>query len=256
MKFQLKNLKFEKWCTGIIFLILVIFLLINNKEKLGVGSILSVLISLISANFLFLQNKYSDTVDKINSVKPIWKILAVDSEVEYFSLDKSKSVLDNVRYYSLIVNDQHKIESINKLNNKKDELIEFYFSPNALVESETVYDIADSPLFKRNGSASFESLNVYKDVNKYKLVTIIKAMTIFGDETYFFEGDELSGGLTLIKGKLKPYSGNWDRTCCGDEKKERAENYIKEIIKKQKENIKKQNMTSTTITTTTTTTTK
>lgn len=252
LKFQLKNLKLEQWRTGIIFLILVIFLLINNKEKLGVGSILSVLISLISAKFLFLQNKYSDTVDKINGVKPIWKILAVDSEVEYFSLDKSKSVLDNIRYYSLIVNDQHKIESINKLNtkcevkkeyqdelNEKNEIIDFYFSSNAVVESEKQYNIGDLLLTNSaNEMPVFMPLTQEQKNNHYNIVNVIKATTIFSDNTFFFEGDGLSGGLILINGKYKPYSGIWGLTSKGTCKIDLAKEYLTKIQEKRLTNNK------------------
>lgn len=242
MKFQLKHLKNQSRACTVVLVILIIFLL-NTKESQEKYSLLfSSLISIIVASLMFIQNKISDTVDKINGVKPIWKFLESDSKIEYFSLDKSRSVVDNVRYYSLIVDEDHKIRSINMLNNKNMELRSFYFSSNALVKSETIYDVKDSFLLKKYNSSGFETLKTYeknhkdeKKIEKYKKVIIIKATTIFDDETYFFKGDELSGGLilnegfTLIRGKYLPYSGSWNQTNTKNKRILRAESYLRQV---------------------------
>lgn len=252
LKFKLKHSKWELLGSIITFVILVIFLIFNHEYKWGFFAALSVLISLDLAYFVFVLNKYSKISNKVNGVNPVWRILTVDSKIEYFSLDKSHSVLDNVRYYSLIVDSKHKIQSINKLNtkcevkkeyqdalNEKNEIIDFYFSSNAIVESEKQYNIGDLLLTNStNEMPVFMPLTQKQKDNHYSIVNVIKATTIFSDNTFFFEGDGLSGGLILINGKYKPYSGIWGLTSKGTCKIDLAKEYLTKIQEKRLTNNK------------------
>lgn len=252
LKFKLKHSKWELLVSISTFIFLVILLIINHENKGGFSAVLSVLISLNSAYFMFVLNKYSEISDKVNGVNPVWRILIVDSKIEYFSLDKSHSVLDNVKYYSLIVDSKHKIQSINKLNtkcevkkeyqnelNEKNEIIDFYFSSNAVVESEKQYNIGDLLLTNSaNEMPVFMPLTQEQKNNHYNIVNVIRATTIFSDDTFFFEGDGLSGGLILINGKYKPYSGIWGLTSKGTCKIDLAKEYLTKIQEKESTNNK------------------
>ncbi|MCH5465193.1 hypothetical protein [Levilactobacillus tujiorum] len=218
MKFRLRKIHFQETLGMILWVITVILLSVSQycKWTKSITPILTVVISLISALIMFLLNRENDTITRIDGVKPIWKLLSIDSKIEFFSLDKSKSVLDNVRYYSIICDCEHNVKAINTLSNTKGEEIEtFYFTPNAVVESEKVYSLKESSLIKESSNTVFMSLDEYKNIHKneeniqnYKQLVVIKATTIFSDNTYFFEGDGLSGGICETKGKYEPYSGN------------------------------------------------
>lgn len=240
--FQKNNLIL--WTYAILISIVLILIPLKTIFLPYATAILAILIPI----FTFLINKGNALAEKIDGVKPVWKFSSVDSEIEYFSLDRSKSFVDNVRYYSLIVDDKHNIQSINKLNksvmpsvkdksnlNKNDELRQFYFSDNAIAKSEEIYQLNLSPFFNEDNTQSkpqAKPIFISEDTSSKKL-NIIKATTIYGDDTYFFEGDGLSGGITKINGKYKPYSGNWKHKDI-----KRATNYLDQLEEKKDKNDK------------------
>lgn len=242
------------WAYAILIILVSIPILFKPKFLPYATPFLAILMPI----FTFLNNKGNALAEKIDGVKPVWKFLSVDSEIEYFSLDRSKSVVDNVRYYSLIVDDHDNIQSINKLNksvmpsvkdkinlNKSDELRQFYFSDNAIVKSEEIYQLNLSPLFNEHDPQSKPQAKTIfiSETDGLKKLNIIKATTIYGDDTYFFESGELSGGLTKmtgiltkINGEYKSYSGNWKHKDI-----KRAKNYLDQLEEKIK-NDKKDRM--------------
>lgn len=227
------------WAYAILIILVSIPILFKPKFLTYAMPFLAILMPI----FTFLNNKGNALAEKIDGVKPVWKFLSVDSEIEYFSLDRSKSVVDNVRYYSLIVDDHDNIQSINKLDssvvssikeksslNSNGELRDFYFSDNAIAESEKFYKLRVSPFFSKTNKKSKQLKKpiFISETKVFKKLNIIKATTIYGDDTYFFEGDGLSGGLTKINGKYKPYSGNWKHKDI-----KRAKKYLKNLQDKK-----------------------
>lgn len=239
MKFQLKKVRIQLYLYIVLWGVVVIFLFLNSEFfwDQSVISVLSVILTFMSAMIMFLFNKENEVSVQINGVRPVWKIIDRDS-VEFFSLDRDKSVLDNVRYYSIICDDKHKIKSMNLLVNNGKELKDFFFTYNAVMESDKIYYLTSSPLIGENKNSGednkkslFIDLGTYKeehptckDIKNYKQLNVFKATTIFGDDTYFFEGDGLSGGICTIKKTYEPYSGNWNGVNI-----KVAESYIKEI---------------------------
>lgn len=211
MKFKLKQQKRTLHMITVVISIILIVLLVTLLIAPNYLNILSTLLSVMFTLYVFIGNQTDNTIAKIDGVKPIWKILGVNEKVKYFSLDKSKSVLDIVRYFSIIVDKNHKIISINN-GKEKDG---YSVGDNAIVESEVEYAI----------TAETPNPNEKK---QEKHLIVIKGTTIFDDETYFFIGDGLVGGLCLVKGQWKPYSGNWDK-----DQLYLAESYISEISDNQ-----------------------
>ncbi|MBS0947605.1 hypothetical protein JK167_07915 [Levilactobacillus brevis] len=232
MKFQLEEIdkQLNKYEFQWAILVILLFCSLEFCWEQALTTAFTVMITLVSAMIMFLLNRESEVITQINGVKPIWKIIDGDSRVEYFSLDRGKSFLDNVRYYSIICDNKHNIKSMNAVNNE--EIEEFYFTDNAVVESEKIYSLKDSPLLENSENPVFMDLKTYKNdhqtdehINEYKQLFVFKATTLFGDDTYFFEGDTLSGGICVSKKKYKPYSGNWN----GDKDIELAKTYIQKI---------------------------
>lgn len=244
MQFQLKYFRKKDLFFTILLVISLFSLVMTYSEKLSsMYKLTSAILAIFSSGYLANQNRSGDTVDKINGAKPLWEFLKVNSEIEYFSLDKNNSHLDKVRYYSLIVDGNDNIKSINKLNDKyklkkkysselnaNNEILNFYFSPNAVVESDKQYNIKDEFFNKsKNKAPVFKTLSKKQEDKNYRLINIIKATTMYDNITYFFEGDGLSGGLTLIGKKYKPYSGNWGSWCTKRKNIKTAKDYLKQL---------------------------
>ncbi|MFT8735801.1 MAG: hypothetical protein ABF773_15440, partial [Lentilactobacillus hilgardii] len=125
------------------------------------------------------------------------------------------------------------------------ELIKFYFSENAVVESEKAYQLNESPLLNSSNTKTAKPIFLSNsDCGSMKL-NIIEATTIYGDHTYFFESENLSGGLTKIDDEnYKPYSGDWDSDFNGKCKLDIAKCYLSKLDKyvgekeKQTSNVK------------------
>ncbi|MDB8867698.1 hypothetical protein ABHC39_05065 [Pediococcus acidilactici] len=184
------------------------------------------ILSLLSVGLMYFTKKLDDIYDKINAVRPIWRIITLNSEIEFFSLNKSKSVLSNVRYYSLIVDGNNKVSTINNADISK-EPPQIYVTPNAVVKSEQVYEILETNTSISDNNSTNNKIFPFKSpFEKQKQIIIIESKTIYSEKTYFFEGGTLSGGLTM---KYKPYTGEWDKS-----KKRIAKDYIKEINKQSK----------------------
>ncbi|MEE6728369.1 hypothetical protein PS421_01425 [Pediococcus pentosaceus] len=214
---------------GIIGCILLIgglvYLEIFHKEN--IKDLFAPILSLLSVGLMYFTKKLDDISDTINSVRPIWRIIEMNSEVEFFSLNKSNSVLSNVRYYSLIVDEDNNVLTINNAATSE-KSTQIYITPNAVVESEKSYGI-----FKTNTSLN-DSKNIDVDSifpfttpsEDQKQIIIIESKTIYSEKTYFFEGGTLSGGLTM---EYKTYTGEWDSN-----KKKIAKYYIEQINKQSK----------------------
>lgn len=243
---------------GIIGCILLIgglvYLEIFHKEN--IKDLFAPILSLLSVGLMYFTKKLDDISDTINSVRPIWRIIEMNSEVEFFSLNKSNSVLSNVRYYSLIVDDDNNVLSINNAATSE-KSTQIYITPNAVVESEKSYGIlkanaslndsknidVDSDTTNNNAKADSENIDADNDTTSnnakadsifpfttpsedQKQIIIIESKTIYSEQTYFFEGGTLSGGLTM---EYKTYTGEWDSN-----KKKIAKYYIEQINKQSK----------------------
>jgi hypothetical protein len=203
--------------SGIIGCILLIgglvYLEIFHKEN--IKDLFAPILSLLSVGLMYFTKKLDDISDKINGVRPIWKLIKVNNKVEFFSQDKGKSVLSNVRYYSLIVDNNNSILSI---NNDSEEIPNSYITSNAVVESETVYS--------SDKSSSTKNFTFEQPKDGQKRVVIIESTTIYDEKTYFFESNILSGGFTS---NFKVYSGKWNKNT-----KNIAIKYIEEINRRKK----------------------
>lgn len=173
------------------------------------------ILSLLSVGLMYFTKRLDDISDKINGVRPIWKLIEVNNRVEFFSQDRGKSILSNVRYYSLIVDNNNSILSI---NGDSEEIPNSYITSNAVVESEQPYD--------SDKSSSTQNFTFKQPEDGQKRVVIIESTTIYDEKTYFFESNKLSGGFTS---NFKVYSGKWNKGT-----KNIAKKYIEEINNRKK----------------------
>lgn len=214
----------------------LVYLEIFHKEN--IKDLFAPILSLLSVGLMYFTKKLDDISDTINSVRPIWRIIEMNSEVEFFSLNKSNSVLSNVRYYSLIVDDNNNVLSINNAATSE-KSTQIYITPNAVVESEKSYGILktntslndskniDADNDTTNNNAKADSIFPFTTPSEdQKQIIIIESKTIYSEKTYFFEGGTLSGGLTM---EYKTYTGEWDIN-----KKKIAKYYIEQINKQSK----------------------
>lgn len=213
--------------TCIVILIILIFCSqeIQILNDLIVVEQVSLSIFVSITMFLFTQEK--DEIFQLDQVKPVWKILKFNSTIYWVPLSGGSEILDNIRYYSIILNEGDEIESVNMLSkygkklhgnylkrindnksvNVPKELQDFYFSPNAVVCKKGLCDLKNSPLFEEAAEKSEENVFINSNSEKQEdYLFIIKATTIHNDQTFYFVNRNVNGGISIANGKPEPYT--------------------------------------------------
>lgn len=227
MKVKQKSTKKELYfCfTCIVILIILIFCSqeIQILNDLIVVEQVSLSIFVSITMFLFTQEK--DEIFQLDQVKPVWKILKFNSTIYWVPLSGGSEILDNIRYYSIILNKGDKIESVNMLSKygKKlhgnylrnnnisvdmpKALTDFYFSKNAVVYKKGLFYLKESPLFEGAAEKSEENVFINSDSRKNEdYLFIIKATTIHNDQTFYFVNQNVNGGISIANGTPEPYT--------------------------------------------------
>lgn len=178
------------------------------KKILLPKGVLSILIAILGPVILYLLQR-QDTLEKqIGEARPLWKIMSYNKEVQFFTTGEGRTVVDNIRYYYLIFDSAGKVKSINLKNGDNEEIKDFYPGDNAIAESSEPLDLHK---FDEWGSKIDSEFPVFSNLDLQQNETdlfIIKSTTLYGEDTYFFEGRDLHGGLYFDNNKYKGYSGN------------------------------------------------
>ncbi|TYA96902.1 hypothetical protein FXE12_11945 [Lactobacillus sp. SL9-6] len=228
MKFKLKSTKKQLHFCFILLFILIIFIFCFQEIQIFKGLIVvaQVFLSIVGSIMMFLFTQEKDEIVQLDQVKPVWKILKFNSTIYWVTLSGGSGILDSIRYYSIILNKDDEIKSVNMLSNygKKlhknhlkridneavvpNALPDFYFSPNAVVCNKGQFQLQDSPLFEKEDDTSAEEVFINSDAGKQEdYLFIIKATTIHNDQTFYFVNKNVNGGISIVNGTPEPYTG-------------------------------------------------